>query len=118
MRHDKIERSPRRSKAPILIAILLIVILVVGWHIFAPMLGLTVAFTGAAGGMVIATIGVLCVSIVLFFILSGIGMLILGLIAVVWTLVAIVLFPILFPLLVPIVILLLLIGFLFGRKKS
>jgi len=111
-------QKPKRSMGPVVFAILLILILVVGWHLILPILGLTIAFTATVWGVVVATIVILSIAIILFFIFTGIGMLILGLIAFVWAIVAIGLFPFLFPLIAPIIILLILIAYLFGKRKN
>lgn len=111
------EQRPRRSGFAIFIAILLILLLVIGWHLLIPVLGLTLAFTGALWGVIVASIAALIICIILIFVITGFGVFIIGGLAVIWTVVAIILFPVIFPLLVPILILLLLIGFLFRTKK-
>ena len=48
-----------------------------------------------------------------FFIFSGAGVLILGGIVFIWTLIAIILFPVIFPLVIPLLVILLFIGLFF-----
>lgn len=110
------EMKPKRSKSPWIIAIIVILLLVIGWRLFLPLLGVGIALTAGVLGIVVGTIAALCVAILLFFIFSGAGVFVLGALAFVWALVAIILFPIIFPIVVPIMIILLLVS-LFRRKN-
>jgi hypothetical protein len=110
--------KPRRSVAPWIIAIIIILALVIGWHFIFPLLGLTIALTGAVWGVIVGTITVLCIAIILFFIFTGVGIFILGLLAFIWGLVAIILFPIIFPIVIPLLIILLFISFLMRRRRD
>ena len=116
--NDNSNLKPKRSMGPIAIAILLILILVIGWHLILPLLGLTIAFTATVWGIFVATVVILCIAIILFFILTGVGVFILGLIAFVWAIIAIGLFPFLFPIIAPIVIIMLLIAYMIGRRRN
>ena len=103
-------------RTTILITLLVMLILVVAGHIILPMLGITIAITAGIWSVAIATVVLLCVSSLLFFIFTGIGIFILGIFAFAWTIAAIVLFPLLFPILIPVLLLMLMIG-LIARKR-
>lgn len=104
------------------IALILIAILLLSWHFILPALGIaavaTVGVVAGAWGIAIAMIVLLCVGGLLFFIFTGIGIMIISILAVVGVIIAIILSPVLFPLLVPILILLLFIGFIRKRKRN
>ena len=102
----------------LILAVLVVLILVVGWHLLFPFLGASIALGAAAWGFVVATITVLCIAILLFFMLTGVGIFIVGSLVVAWTVLTIFLFPILFPLLVPLLVILLFIAFLSRRKRQ
>lgn len=112
------EEPKKRSRLAtgLIIATIIILILVIGWHLLFPFLGITIALGAGAWGFVISTIVLLCVAIMLFFVLTGMGVLIVGFLAVAWTVLAISLFPILFPILTPILIILLFIAIVSRRK--
>ena len=78
------------------IAIAIMLLLVVGWHILLGILGITFAITASAWGVIVGTIVAISVAILLFFVFSGIGIFVVGLLAFIWAIVAIVLFPIFF----------------------
>lgn len=101
----------------LLLAIGIILLLVIGWHVILAILGITFAITAGAYGVVVGTIVALCVAILLFFVFSGVGIFIVGLLAFIWAVVAIALFPIFFPLLVPVLVIMFFIG-LFRRRQS
>lgn len=103
-------------KTTILITLLAMLILVVAGHIILPLFGITIAITAGVWSVAIATVVLLCVATLLFFVFTGIGIFVLGIFAFVWTIGAIVLFPLLFPILVPVLLLMLMIG-LIARKR-
>ncbi|OGO90732.1 MAG: hypothetical protein A3F41_05690 [Coxiella sp. RIFCSPHIGHO2_12_FULL_44_14] len=106
----------RVTATGVVIAILLMAVLLLGWHLLFPVLGLTLVVGAGAWGIVVGTIAVLCTTILLFFIFTGIGILIVGLLVVIWALLAIVFFPILFPLLIPLLVILLIVAWVRNRK--
>lgn len=112
------ELKPRRSLAPWVIAVVIILVLVIGWHFVFPLLGLTIGITAGVWGVIVGTITAICIAIILFFVFTGIGIFILGLLAFIWGLVAIALFPVIFPIIVPLLVILLLIGFIVRKRRE
>ena len=110
------EYRPKRSRFPFVLAIVLIIVFIVGWHLLVPLLGITLAIGAGAWGFVVAAIGIISIAIVLFFIFSGIFVFLIGLIAAAWTILVIVLFPVLFPILAPLLVIVFLVGF-FSRRR-
>lgn len=94
----------------ILSTLLIMLVLVIAWHLMLPILGVSIAITSAIWGVAIATIVLLCIATLLFFIFTGLGVFILGFFVFAWTLAAIILFPLLFPLLLPVLLVMILIG--------
>jgi len=106
-------------KMIILIALAVMLMLIVLWHLLLPILGISiVALTAGAWNIAIATVVIICISALLFFIVTGIGMLILSAFVLIWTIAAIVLFPILFPIVLPALLLMLVIGLILKRKSN
>jgi hypothetical protein len=96
-----------------LLALLLVII---GWHLFFPFLGAVIAFTAGAWATLIASVIILCVAILLAFVFAGAGIFIFGIMAFVWVIIAIALFPIIFPIVAPLFIIFLFISY-FCKKK-
>lgn len=101
----------------LLIAIILILLSVIGFHLLLPLLGIAIIMSGAAWGVIVATIALFAIAALLFFIIPGILVLLLSLFAFGWVIIAIVLFPFLFPLILPVFIILLFVAYM-TRKKS
>lgn len=102
----------------ILITLIVMCALILAWHLLLPMLGITIAISAGIWGVAIASIVLLCVATLLFFILTGLGALILGGIVFIWTVIAIILFPLLFPILLPILLLMLIVGLAVKKRES
>lgn len=111
-------QPPRRSASPWIWAIVIILVLVIGWHFLLPLLGLSIALTAGVWSVIVGTVTALCIAILLFFVFTGVGIFILGLLAFIWGIVAIILFPIIFPIVVPLLIILLFISFLKRRRQE
>ncbi|EDP45843.1 hypothetical protein [Rickettsiella grylli] len=98
------------------IALFILLLLIMGGHIALAL------FTGAAvisfsvWGFLVASVFFFSLSILLLFILTWAGVLIIGAIAALWTIVAIILFPILLPVLLPLLIILFFISYV--RRKQ
>lgn len=103
-------------KKTILITLLVMLALVGAFHVFLPLLGVTIAITASIWSVAIGTIILLCIATLLFFILTGVGAFVVGVVVFVWTVLAIILFPLLFPILIPVLLLMFVIG-LITRKK-
>ncbi|MDP3559106.1 MAG: hypothetical protein Q8R79_01965 [Legionellaceae bacterium] len=87
-----------------LFLILLILLLVIGWHFIFALLG-GVLIIGAVGiFLAIASIMMFCVAVLISVSLPGTVALIIGGVFAIWTVVAIVLAPILFPIVLPLFI--------------
>lgn len=115
---NQIPPPPKRASSfsrALLIAIALILIAVLGFHLLMPILGITLAVSMAAWGAIIATIVFFCIAALLFFIVPAVLIIALSLLALFWVVVAVILFPILFPVIVPVFIILLFIGY--ARRK-
>jgi hypothetical protein len=96
---------------------IVILILVLGWHILFPLLGGVIAISALVWGLIIGSILIFCLVILLLFALGGIGVFIVGGLFAVWTLIAIVLFPVLFPILLPLLIIWIFVAVLRSNKK-
>lgn len=108
----------RRSKSPIFFALLILLAAILIWHILFPLIGVSIGLTAAAWGFVVATVVILCSAILFFFLLHGLGVIILTIICAIWTIIAISLFPILFPILIPVLIILLFVGYMRRRDAN
>lgn len=99
----------------LLTAIALILIVELGFHLILPLLGIatviTVGILAGAWGIVIFTIVFFCIAALLFFVIPGVLIFVLGLLAVAWVIVSVVLFPVIFPIIFPLLIILLVIGY-------
>ena len=106
----------KKTKTVLIITLLSILVLVVVWHIFFPMLGVVVAVGAGAWSMLVGTVVFLSVAVLLFFLLTGVGILILSIFSFIWVVFAITLFPFLFPLFLPLLVIVLFIAYI--RRKS
>ena len=113
----KINKSPKLKRV-VLIALLLMLIFVIAWRILLPSLGVAIAISADIWGIAASSIVLICVATLLFFILTGIGIFILGAIVFAWTLFVIVLFPLLFPVLIPVLLLMLVVGFVAKKQDN
>ena len=115
---DQQQQSQPRSRIfSLVMAIVIILAVVIGWHFLLPVLGLTLAITAGAWAVIVTTVAVFCIAVILFFIFGGAGMVVVGFVAVLWALLAIILFPVFFPIIVPLMIILFVIGLL-RRKRQ
>lgn len=109
-------KNDTSTRKALIIAVIAILVLVVGFHLIFPLLGIAIAVTAGAWGVIIATIVVFSVGLMLFFIFPGIIILLFCLFAFVWVLLSVILFPFVFPLFVPLLVILLFIAYV-RRKK-
>ncbi|MES2998495.1 MAG: hypothetical protein V4700_04150 [Pseudomonadota bacterium] len=98
------------------IALIILLLLILGGHIALVLLNGAVAVSLTVWGILVASIFFFCLSILLFFILTWTGVLILGFIAAVWTVLAVILFPILLPILLPLFVILFFVSYV--RRKQ
>ena len=102
----------------VIITLLIMILLLLGFHLLLPILGLTIAVSANMWGITITAISITCVATLLFFILTGMAVLMVALAVAFVVILTIALFPILFPLLVPLLLLMLAIAVITKRKKS
>ena len=98
------------------IALIILLLLILGGHIALVLLNGAVAVSLTVWGLLVASVFFFCLSILLFFILTWTGVLILGFIAAVWTVLAVILFPILLPILLPLFVILFFVSYV--RRKQ
>ncbi len=103
-----------RSLAIVLIIFLL---LILGGHITLTLLHGAVAISLTIWTLLIASVFFFCLSIFLFFVLTWVGVLVLGCVAVVWTVLAVILFPILLPILLPLLLVLFFISYIRHKQN-
>lgn len=117
MTDQRPEPSRRFLKTMLILAIIITLILVIGWYLALPLLGVAVVISAAAWGIVVATTVIFCIAAILFFLIPGIIVVLICLFAFIWLIVAIALFPFLFPFLVPLFIIMLVVA-LVRRKRQ
>ncbi len=66
--------------------------------------------------MIVGSVVLFCIAALLFFVLTGIGIIILGMSFFIWTIILLILFPFLLPLLLPLLIVLIFISLV--RKRQ
>jgi len=93
-------------------------LLVLGWHLILPAVGATLALSTAAWGFVTASVVIACVGILLFFLLSGIWLLLIAVACSFWAVASIFAFPVLFPILIPLWITLMCIAYIRRRQND
>jgi len=98
------------------IALIIVLLLILGGHITLALLNGAVAISLTVWGLLVASVFFFCLSILLFFILTWTGVLILGFMAIVWTVLAAILFPILLPVLLPLCLILFFVSYV--RRKQ
>jgi hypothetical protein len=98
------------------IVFIILLLLILGGHVVAALFNGAVAISLTVWGLLIGFIFFFCLSVLLFFVLTWGGVLILGAIAVIWAITAIVLFPILLPIFLPLLLILLFISYV--RRKQ
>lgn len=116
------QKATSSTTTAILIAMCFILasalISVIGIYWILPALGIVIAFSAGAWGVLIASVVVLTIALLLFFIIPFIFVILLSLLSLMGAIIAIVFFPILFPIVVPLLILLMVIGYLRRHKNS
>ncbi len=106
----------RTTHRLLIAAIVLILLCVICFYTLLPILGIAVIMSGAAWGIVIATITLFAIACLLFFFIPGILIILLSFFAFGWVILAIALFPFLFPLVLPVFIILLFIAYMSRRR--
>lgn len=98
----------------IIISLIVLLATIGFWHFFGILLGTAVIITTGIWVFAVASIIAFCIGILLLFVFTGLASFVIVLLGLVWTFVAILLFPILFPIILPIFILL---AFLFWLRS-
>lgn len=98
------------------IALFILLLLIIGGHIALALFTGAVVVGVSVWGFLVASVFFFSLSILLLFILTWTGALIIGAIAVIWTIIAIILFPILLPVLLPLLIILFFVSYI--RRKQ
>lgn len=98
------------------IALFILLLLIIGGHIALSIFTGAVVIGFSVWGFLVASVFFFSLSILLLFILTWAGALIIGGIAAIWTVVAIVLFPVLLPVLLPLLIILFFVSYI--RRKQ
>jgi hypothetical protein len=98
-----------------IVLIILLLLILVG-HITLALLHGAVAISLTIWGFLVASVFFFCLSILLFFILTWAGVLVLGVIAIAWTIFAIILFPVLLPIVLPLLLILFFVSYI--RRKQ
>ena len=105
-------------KKPLLIALITMLVLLTAWHLVFPIIGAAIVITAAAWAVIMMTIVFVAVAVLLFYIFSALGILILCAVSSIWIILAIAIFPFIFPLLIPLLILLIFMAFIRRRKAQ
>lgn len=100
-----------------LTAIVLILVAVLAFHLFFPILGITLVLSMAALGFIIASVVIFGIIALLFFIIPGAFVIALIILALAWGIFAIIIFPIVFPIVIPFLIVLFFIAY-FRRHQD
>ena len=98
------------------IALFILLLLIIGGHIALTLFTGAVMISFIVWGFLVASVFFFSLSILLLYILTWDGALIICAIAVIWTIVAIILFPILLPILLPLLIILFFVSYI--RRKQ
>lgn len=112
------ENKKNSTKTIILAALLTMIVLIVAWHFIIPIIGVSFMASAALVEIAIAIIVLLCITTLLFFVFTGIGIIILSTIVFMMALAASLLFPLLFPIIIPVLLVMLVIGKIVRRNKS
>lgn len=99
------------SKGIILTALFIILAAILLWHFFFPILGIAIGMTALVWGIAVSTSVLIVVLTLLFFLFTGIGIIVLSIVGVVGFLLAIIIAPVIFPILLPLVVLMLFIAY-------
>jgi hypothetical protein len=102
----------------LVISILILLALVIGWHLLFPLMGGVIAITATVWFVIVGSIVAFCIGILLLFVFTGVGIFLLGLLALIGTIAAIVLFPILFPILLPLFVVFLFVSYVRRRHQD
>ena len=104
-------RNPQQASIlrSVLLTLVLLMLFCVGWHYLALMpifAGMAAMMTGGVWAILIGSVVAYCVIMLLAFVLSGIGLMLITIFGLIIALLALVLAPFAFPILVPLAIVL------------
>ncbi|GGI78230.1 hypothetical protein [Legionella impletisoli] len=104
------------SNRTVFLVLFLILAAILLWHFFLPILGIAIGMTALVWGILVSASVLTVILILLFFIFTGIGVIVLSLVGIVGFIVAIVIAPVVFPFLLPLLVLILFIAYI--RRRS
>lgn len=105
-------------KNVVIILLSAMLIMVIGFYCLMPLLGITIAISASAWIIAVSAVVILAIASLLFFIFTGIGVLITAIVACFFGIIAIILVPLLFPIIVPVLLLMAVIMLVMRKKKS
>lgn len=111
-----IENKSLKNVIIILLAAMLV--MVIGFYCLIPLLGITIAISASAWIIAVSAIVILAIASLLFFIFTGIGILVTAIVACFFGIIAIILVPLLFPIIVPVLLLMAVIMLVMRKKQS
>src|SRR3990167_5321378 len=106
------------NKNVIIILLIAMLVLVTGFHLLLPLFGIALAVSAGMWATAISSVVVLCVASLLFFVFTGIGILVTAIFAGLIGIVSIILFTLLFPLLIPLLLLMAVIALIKKGKNN
>jgi len=112
------ETSQNGLMKPFFIALMIMLALLAIWHWLLPALGVVLVLSASVWSVLVAAVILCSVSILLFFILTGIGLLLLAGFATIGLVFAVIFEPVLFPILIPLLIMALFIAYVRRQKNK
>jgi hypothetical protein len=109
--HEHHEEQRHSLLKAFFIALLVMFVLVMGWHFLLFAFGITLAMTAGAWGVLSGVVTVLCVATMLFFVFTGVWVVAVCIAAILFVVGAIFMLPFAFPILIPVLIIMLFIAF-------
>lgn len=95
-----------------------ILALYVSLHLLFPILGAMLPITVGIWSFLIAAVAVFCITILLLFVFTGFGVILLGVLSFIWMVLAVIVFPVLLPILLPLFIVVMFISYVRKRAKA
>lgn len=111
--------EPKKSsrRGVLILALTVLLVLLVGWYVFFPLLGVAVVLTTLVWAVILASVTLLAIGIALFYVLAGTGILAVCILGIIWFVGSLIIFPFLFPLLLPLLMLMLFIAYVRRREN-
>lgn len=100
------------------LVVILIALCAILPYIFFPIFGIAFVVTTAALIIAAVTIAIFAIALILLFVFPGPFILLIGIIALIWVIFSIFLFPILFPIIMPVFLILVFMAYHKGKNKQ